>query len=172
MAELALVEDTLEGIEETIESLAELTVANAAFFAIVMAEGKATGGAIGAHALVQAARLVEESAEEADVRFVWYTPVRFHLGDSLPEQVRRGPRCSGDTAVRVQPDGSVFAARGPSRPAGNLLLDDWKTIRKSKVYRNYRQRVETDTHCDECPGLAICAADCPRNPVGWAEGSG
>jgi hypothetical protein len=30
--------------------------------------------------------------------------------------------------------------------------------------------VESDTHCGQCPGLAICAADCPRAPAGWAEG--
>ena len=38
----------------------------------------------------------------------------------------------------------------------------------SEVYEAYRRRVQTDTHCDECPGLAICAADCPRTPLGWA----
>ena len=172
VAEVALVEATMERIEETLESLASQGVSNAAFFAVVMAEGKASGGALQAGELVQAARLVEESAEEADLRFLWYPPVRFHLGGSLADQVRRGPRSSGDTAVRVQSDGSVLLSRGPSRPAGNLLADAWETIRRHELYVSYRRRVETDTHCDDCPGLAICAADCPRDPAGWAEGSG
>ena len=124
--------------------------------------------ALPAGGLTPAARLVEEAAEESDVRCLWYPPVRCHLGSSLAELVRRGPRCSGDTAVRIEPDGSVIPARGPAKPAGNLLRDDWPKIRRHPIYRDYRHRVETDTHCDECPGLAICAADCPRDPAGWA----
>ena len=88
----------------------------------------------------------------------------------LGEQVCRGPRCGGDTAVRVEPDGAVIPARGPYASAGNLLEDDWETIERSEVFQRYRRRVESDTHCDECPGLAICAADCPREPAGWADG--
>ena len=26
------------------------------------------------------------------------------------------------------------------------------------------------THCATCPGLAICAADCPKEPAGWSDG--
>ena len=170
VAEIALVETTLETVEQTIESLASLGVTNACFFAIAMAEGKSTGGALPADELTQAARLVEESAEEADVRYIWYPPVRFRLGGTLAKQVRRGPRCSGDAAVRVEPDGSVIPARGPYLSAGNLLTDKWEKIQRQEVFRDYRRRVETDTHCDDCPGLAICAADCPRNPAGWADG--
>jgi radical SAM protein with 4Fe4S-binding SPASM domain len=172
VAEVALVESTLDGIEETLEALAAAGISNACFFAIAMAKGKSSGGAIRADELVQAARLIEESAEESDVRYLWYPPVRFHLGSVLPRQVRRGPRSSGDHAVRVEPDGSVIPARGPYRPAGNLLKEKWKKIHRHEVFRKYRRRVETDTHCDDCPGLAICAADCPRNPEGWADRSG
>jgi radical SAM protein with 4Fe4S-binding SPASM domain len=172
VAELALVETTSQRIEETVESLGSQGVTNACFFAIAMAEGRSSGGALPAEELIQVARLVEESAEESQVRYLWYPPVRFHLGASLARDVRRGPRCSGDHAVRVEPDGSVIPARGPYRSAGNLLTDPWEKIHRHEVFRNYRRRVETDTHCDDCPGLAICAADCPRNPAGWADGRG
>jgi len=169
VAEIALVETTAEVVEETLESLAARGVTNAAFFAVAMAEGRSPGGALPAGELIAVARLVEESAEESQVRYLWYPPVRFHLGGSLPREVRRGPRCSGDHAVRVEPDGSVIPARGPYRSAGNLLTDPWEKIHRGRVFRDYRARVETDTHCDDCPGLAICAADCPRNPAGWAD---
>jgi len=172
LAEVALVESTFEVVEETIESLVEHDVVNAAFYALAMAEGKSSGGALPAGEVVRAAELVERSAEEADVRFLWYPPVRFHLGASLAREVRRGPRSSGDSAVRIESDGSVFPARGPCRPAGNLLKQSWRRIRAHESYRKYRRRVETDTHCDECPGLVICTADCPRDPDGWADGRG
>jgi radical SAM protein with 4Fe4S-binding SPASM domain len=74
--------------------------------------------------------------------------------------------------VRVEPDGSVILARGPREPAGNLLVDDWESIRNHEVYRRYRQRIEGDTRCAGCPGLALCGADCPRNPAGWAKKEG
>lgn len=172
VAEVALVESTSEGIEETVESLAAQGITNAGFFAVAMAQGKAPGGALRADELIQVARLVEESAEESDVRYLWYPPLRFHLGGSLAREIRHGPRCGGDHAVRVEPDGSVIPARGPYRSAGNLLKDRWEKIHRGRPFRNYRARVETDTHCDDCPGLAICAADCPRNPAGWADGRG
>jgi radical SAM protein with 4Fe4S-binding SPASM domain len=169
VAEIALVESTSAVIEETLESLAPLGVTNAAFFAVAMAEGRSPGGALPAGELLQVARLVEESAEESQVRYLWYAPVRFHLGGSLPREVRGGPRCSGDHAIRVEADGAVIPARGPARSAGNLLTDPWEKIHRNRVFREYRARVEADTHCDDCPGLAICAADCPRDPAGWAD---
>jgi radical SAM protein with 4Fe4S-binding SPASM domain len=128
----------------------------------------ASSGALLAHELVPAARLVEEAAERFDLRLLWHPTVQFDPAIPLGEQVCRGPRCGGDTAIRVEPDGSVIPARGPFCSAGNLIRDTWETIEQSEIYASYRRRVESDTHCDRCPGLAICAADCPREPAGWA----
>jgi radical SAM protein with 4Fe4S-binding SPASM domain len=63
----------------------------------------------------------------------------------------------------------VIPARGPYQSPGNIVKESWKTIAKRAVYMDYRRRLEADTHCPTCPGLAICAADCPRNPQGWAD---
>lgn len=178
VAEVPLLEATLGGIDATLGSLAAAGVSNVCFWAIAAVPDGGShqlqpfGGMLLADDLVEAARLVEESAEQSRVRFLWYPPVRFQPGAPLAAQVRRGPRCSGDTAVRVEPDGRVIPARGPYRSAGNLLSDDWSTIYRHEGFREYRRRVETDTHCPGCPGLAICAADCPRNPEGWAEREG
>ena len=172
VAEVALVESTIEGIEVSIKALAAAEIRNVCFYAVAMADGRSSGGAVMAGELIEAARLVEASAEASQMRYLWYPPVRSHLGSSLSRQVRRGPRCSGDSAIRVEPDGSVIPARGPYRVAGNLLTDRWATIHRSEVLRDYRQRVETDTRCADCPGMAICAADCPRETSGWADGGG
>jgi radical SAM protein with 4Fe4S-binding SPASM domain len=72
-------------------------------------------------------------------------------------------------AVRVELDGSVIPPRGLYQSAGNLLRDAWETIWNNEIFRIYRERVEAPTRCDVCPGLAICAADCPREPAGWAQ---
>jgi radical SAM protein with 4Fe4S-binding SPASM domain len=171
VANVALVQATLTTIEETLVDLAERGVRNVAFYAIGTTDAESCG-AVNADALAQVAARVEQATAEADVRFLWYPTLQFNPALPLAEQVRHGPRCSGDNAIRVQPDGSVVPPRGPFRSAGNILTDDWEAIRRQETYRSYRQRLESDTHCDDCPGLAICAADCPRNPAGWAEAGG
>ena len=90
-------------------------------------------------------------------------------GIPLSKQVRMGPRCSDDLSIRVESHGDVIPARGPYRSAGNLLTDEWETIWNDDAFLRYRERVERPTRCAECPGLAICAADCPRKPAGWSQ---
>jgi radical SAM protein with 4Fe4S-binding SPASM domain len=167
VVEVALVEPTLAVIEDTLEAVERLGVHNAGFYAVASVES--ADGPLRAALMSQAARLVEEAAADADVRFLWYAPRRYTPGMTLAQQVQLGPRCSGDLAIRVEPDGSVLAARGPARSVGNLLHESWETIQTHPVYRQYRQRLLSDTHCDDCPGLAVCGADCPRDPAGWAE---
>lgn len=170
VAEVALVRPTLSTIDAALQSLARYGLRNAGVFAIATTDAaEATKDALLAQELPPVAQSVEELAERLGVRLLWYPTVRFNPAKTLAEQVCRGPRCSGDTAIRVEPDGSVFPARGPFRTAGNLIEDDWETIEQSDVFTSYRRRLESDTHCVECPGLAICAADCPRDPAGWAE---
>lgn len=169
VAQIALVRSTLTGIEATLERLVGDGIQNVGLFAIAATDpAQASAGALLAHELPPIARIVEDIAQQLGLRLFWYPTVRFDPSRPLGEQVCDGPRCSGDTAIRVEPDGSVYPARGPWRSAGNLISDDWETIRQSDVYQAYRRRVESDTHCDQCPGLAICAADCPREPAGWA----
>lgn len=172
VAEIALVDQTLETIEETLDDLAGRGVHNVNFFAVA-ADGALTDderqGALTADALLQTAALVEESAHGSAVRYLWFAPVRRDPRSTLAEQVRRGPRCSGDNSVRLEPAGEVYPARGPRESVGNLLHDNWEKIQAHPAYDRYRRRIASPTHCDQCPGLAICAADCPRSPEGWSD---
>jgi radical SAM protein with 4Fe4S-binding SPASM domain len=120
----------------------------------------------------QTADWVEEIAQRAQVRFIWQPPVMREPSLTLAAQVGAGPRCAGDVAVRVEPDGRVIPPRGPYRSAGNVLQDDWETIWDDPAFVRYREQVSAPTRCPECPGLVICAADCPREPRGWAQGVG
>jgi len=169
VAEVPLIQSTLERIDQTLAGLLGRGVENAGFYPIAVLPGIASSGGLHPEELVRAAQWVEESATAAQVRFIWYPPVQYHLGQSLSALLMRGPRCSGDTAIRVEPDGSVLPARGPAQSAGNLLQDSWKKIARSPVMRRYRDRLRSETRCPECPGLVICAADCPRHPEGWAQ---
>lgn len=165
VAELPLVEATLDSLHDTLAALTGLGVTNVSFVAIAMPDDtKQRDGAIPASAMPQVAALVEETAHEEQVRYLWQPPVMRNGAKSLAAQVRQGPRCSGDVAVRVEPDGAVIPPRGPYQSAGNLLSDPWDTIWEHPAFRAYRGRVEAPTRCNICPGLAICAADCPSEP--------
>jgi radical SAM protein with 4Fe4S-binding SPASM domain len=165
VAQIPLLAATVDDLDATLARLLALGVANALFFAIAAPED-AGEGAIPAAAMPQMAAIVEEAAEQAEVLYQWQPPVLRQPDLALDAQVRRGPRCSSDVAIRVEPDGAVIPPRGPRRVAGNLLSDPWPVIWQDAAFKAYRSRVERPTRCQTCPGLAICAADCPREPAG------
>lgn len=171
VAELPLVQTTLFALNTTVRTLIAQGADNIAYVAYVTTDAALAeqDGIFAADAMPQVAAIIEETADETQARFIWNPPVQRDPARSLAEQVQDGPRCSGDVAVRVEPDGSVIAPRGPYKSAGNLLTMTWNDIWNHEVFRRYRERVEAPTHCDICPGLAICAADCPREPAGWAQ---
>lgn len=171
VAHIPLIYPTLDGFDTTLRAMQALGVPNANFYAVA-AVAEDAHGAIPAQAMPQVASDVEDEADAAEVRYQWEPPVLRDPAVPLAEQVRRGPRCSSDLAVRIEPDGSVIPPRGPRTVAGNLLQEDWAVIWQRDAFLRYRQRIESPTRCGTCPGLAICAADCPREPVGWSQPAG
>ena len=175
VAEIPLVESTLDILRETLTRLLDAGVHNFSFFAIVAPQGMGNeerAGALTAQAMPQTAAWVEEIAHQADVRFIWQPPVQRDPRLTLAEQVCQGPRCSGDAAVRIETNGDVIPPRGPYLKAGNLLADPWPMIWGNRAFVRYRERVAAPTRCMDCPGLVICEADCPREQSGWAQGVG
>ncbi len=170
VAEVVLVDATLRELEETLAVLNAQAVRNAGFWALAEPT-ETTAPALGANALPQAAARVEAASHQQSVQYVWYPTVRVAVGDASVVQAaaRRGPRCSGDLALRVELDGRVIAPRGGHVVAGNLLTDPWDAIWAGPALVGYRARLQSPTHCETCPGLALCAADCPKDPTGWAD---
>lgn len=164
-----LVQATLDGIEATLQRLLALHVPYAKFFAIAAEDPTDASGAIPAQAMPQMASFIEDAADSTHVHYQWEPPVLRDSNQTLIGQIRSGPRCASDLAVRVEPDGSVIPPRGPVRVAGDLIRNDWSTIWHSDAFQSYRTRVESPTRCATCPGLVICAADCPREPAGWSR---
>lgn len=175
VAEVPLVQANLYMLEETVAALLPLGADNLSFVAYVTtdAELAARDGIFAAEAMTQVAAIVEEATETANARFIWNPPVERNPAWALIAQIKAGPRCSGDVAVRVEPnsmgEARVIPPRGPHQSAGDLMHEPWDQIWNAPVFRRYRERVEAPTHCDACPGLTICAADCPREPAGWAQ---
>ena len=120
--------------------------------------------------LRQVASWVEDVADQRLERLIWLPTVGRCEEEDLPSIVRRGPRAGGDVAIRVLSNGDVIPPRGPFRRAGNLLAQSWDKIWEDAAFDHYRTRVELPTHCEQCPMMSICAADCPAEVRSWSTG--
>jgi radical SAM protein with 4Fe4S-binding SPASM domain len=171
VAEIPLIQATLDTLEETVETLIAKGADNLSFvaYATLNAALAEQDGIFTGKGMAQVATTVEEIADLAQARFMWNPPVERDPTKALADQIVTGPRCSGDVAVRVEPNGDVIPPRGRYEGAGNLNDDTWDTIWNAPLFRDYRERVEAPTRCDICPGLTICAAGCPRDPDSWAR---
>jgi radical SAM protein with 4Fe4S-binding SPASM domain len=179
--EIPLVESTVEALEEHWTKLVEWQVSHVEVYALAWSDSNQreskdqassdTGATepLEAIRLRQLAARIEEAADEHAFQVTWLPPVGMSRSENIAEQARRGPRAGGDVAIRVLPNGDVLPPRGVRRPAGNLLGDPWEQIWGSALFRRFRERVEANTRCEQCPGLAICAADCPADPQGWSH---
>jgi len=162
--EIALFKENESDLETLLKILQDRGVRNVQYYAI--ASTHQSSGLNGTQ-IIQAAVNVEELSRHSAVRYVWQAPVSAR--GEFRKLLANGPRTAGDVSIRLEPDGSVYPARGEKIVAGNLLSMPFSDIWESEVFRKYRERVETPTRCDICPGLAICAADCPADPRGWAS---
>ncbi len=175
VVDLPLVAETVVKLGDTLFALREMDIFNVNFFAIAVPDDDPANnghGALYASSLPQIADMVEEWANSSEVRYVWQPTVMRNPSLELEEQVRLGPRCSDDMSVRIESSGEVIPARGPYISAGNILLDEWQDIWNHRAFRKYRDRIEMPTRCEDCPGMAICAADCPREINGWSQITG
>ncbi|NBD35482.1 MAG: hypothetical protein GVY30_05735 [Chloroflexi bacterium] len=143
IAEMPLTQRTAQELKATVEEMAKLGVDNIAFVAYVLTEGSPSdeSEALAMAALPQLEARVEEAATRTQMRFLWVPPMPRRPEIPLAAQVRQGPRCAEDTAVRVEPNGEIIPSRGPIQSVGNILKDDWKTIWQHEAFRIYREKV-------------------------------
>jgi radical SAM protein with 4Fe4S-binding SPASM domain len=172
VAQVPLADRNADGLPGIVEFAVGKGIRTLSFFALACLDGEEkedAAGALPARALPQVATMVAECAEECGARFLWDPPVRFDLRKALADYVIAGPRAGAEASIRVEPDGTVYAPRGPREPCGNLLRQSWDAIRKHPAFIRYRESVEAPSRCPACPGLALCAAACPKDPTGWSD---
>ena len=172
VAEIPLFAGNLAEVPYTVGELRAEGVTNLVFWALACPDGDEPAeraGALAARRLPQVAEEITEASEDTQARFLWAPPVRYDARRSLEEHLRRGPRTAGDVAIRVEADGRVLPPRGPAQTAGNLLSDTWESIWAQEAFRRWRERLAATTRCATCPDLALCAADCPKDPRGWSD---
>ena len=172
VAQVPLTDRNTDELPEIVEFASQQAIRNFAFFALACLDGdeeQDAAGALPARALPQVATMVTECAEECGARFLWAPPVRFDARKTLADHVIAGPRAGAEASIRVETDGTVYAPRGPREPCGNLLRQTWDAIWRHPAFTRYRDIVEAPSRCPTCPGLALCAAACPKDPTGWSD---
>ena len=174
-----LLPSTWRGLDLCLDDLIQLGLEHAEVFAIAeTTPGVATTSArpavlgmndrgFAAQQLKQVAGWVEDVADSRRIQITWLPPQRREPGERAIDVARRGPRAGGDVSIRVESDGMVVPPRGPYRIAGQLLEDAWQNIWHDDAFLRYRQRTNAPTRCDSCPGMAVCAADCPSDERSW-----
>jgi radical SAM protein with 4Fe4S-binding SPASM domain len=170
VAVIPLVRAVLPSIEDTFAALAAHHVQNAYMLAFTTAEVHPNmQEVLQAEEFAPNVTRLDAAAQRHEIRLMWYPPVRRDFGLTLAEQIFRGPRASNDSAIRVEPDGRVFAARGRATSAGNLLQNSWEKIASSRVYQKFRKHVEDHDFCQKCPNLGCCVAECVKPIEGPEE---
>jgi hypothetical protein len=162
VAEVPLVAATVKMFDATLDTLHSHGVEQASLFAIAVARGSAPdqhSGALSAAALRQLASTIAETSYQRTVRTTWQPPMLRDPATPLGQQLQHGPRCMGDVAVRIEPDGAVIPASGAHQSAGNLLRDPWQRIWQHPAFRIYRERVPRPTDESGLPDLTSGAAD-------------
>ncbi len=139
-----------------------------ALIGYAVADERGEGRTLAAAELPQVATSLEEVAEHFDINLVWASPEERDPDMTLVEQVAKGPRAAGEACIRVEADGRVLAPDGPYRSAGNLLRDPWEDVWNAEAFAHWRTSVDDPARCGICPGLALCAAGCPKDRATWA----
>jgi radical SAM protein with 4Fe4S-binding SPASM domain len=175
VAQIPLIQQTEAALEDNLDELIQRGVAHAEVFAVAVpdaAEEQLEADPwqpLAAAELRQVATRLEELADQRGLQLIWLPPQAIRSGEPMLQRLRSGPRAGGDVSIRVPANGDVIPPRGPRQVAGNLLAQPWPAIWNHPAFARYRRRVESPERCEQCPGLAICAAMCPADPAGWAE---
>jgi radical SAM protein with 4Fe4S-binding SPASM domain len=168
--EIPIFRENLNDLEVMLNEFSAKGVKNVFYYSVAGdTQGRQDGGGrrLTGTEIIQAASLVEQISQRSDVRYVWLPAV--HSTGDLKQVIEVGPRTAGDVSIHVESDGSVYAPRGSFVSSGNLLNESLSQIWSKDTFRRYRERLQSPTHCEICPGLHVCAADCPANPQGWDE---
>ncbi|MCI0411254.1 radical SAM protein [bacterium] len=168
--EVPIFRQNLDELEQIVDEFSAKGVSNVLYYAIAAqhaGETPALQDGLDGTEIIHVAARVADIAHGSRVRYVWL-PAVSGAGE-LKALLEKGPRTAGDVSIRVDPDGSVYAPRGPLDAAGNLSKESWAEIWNRDVFKQYRERIVSPTRCGICPELEICGADCPGDPKGWAR---
>lgn len=178
--ETGLTTQTVQVFEEQLDKALALDIAHFEVFAIArlrktqvdMASPEQTGAisAFASQHMRQLAGWVEDLADARRVQIIWLPTHAL----SKPTQaamkylLKVGPRAGADISIRIDQYGNVYPPRGIKTAVGKIHEAAWSTIWNHDCFLSFREMVNRNEHCRQCPMLTVCAAHCPADEAGWA----
>ena len=116
---------------------------------------------------------VQQRAESAGVRFIWYSPLPLCLFET-PAHGLGSPGCAAsDGLLHVNPAGEVLpcSSFGHHESLGNLLERPFEDIWQATGARFFREKRMAPEPCGGCQRVEICQGACPLywRTLGTAE---
>jgi len=104
---------------------------------------------------------LKKHAEDAGMKFVWYSPVPFCLFN--PAAYGLGsPSCSAaDGLLSIAPDGSVLPCSSFEQGVGSLLYEEFDAVWNRRSARYWRNKEFLPPGCQACEYAALCCGACP-----------
>jgi radical SAM protein with 4Fe4S-binding SPASM domain len=104
---------------------------------------------------------LKKHAEDAGMKFVWYSPVPFCLFN--PAACGLGsPSCSAaDGLLSIAPDGSVLPCSSFEQGVGSLLHEEFDAVWNRRSARYWRNKEFLPPGCQACEYAALCCGACP-----------
>lgn len=104
---------------------------------------------------------IKSAAEEAGVRFLWYSPTPICLFNPVSHQLGNKGCSACEGLLSVDPYGRVLPCSSWKEPVGSLLEDGFKAVWFSPKGRSLREKRSAHPGCRACEHFAVCHGACP-----------
>jgi radical SAM protein with 4Fe4S-binding SPASM domain len=104
---------------------------------------------------------IKAAAEEAGIRFMWYSPTPICLFNPVSHQLGNKGCSACEGLLSVDPYGRVLPCSSWKEPVGDLLQDGFQAVWFGKQGRSLREKRAAHPGCRECEDFALCHGACP-----------
>jgi len=104
---------------------------------------------------------LHESAKQAGIKLVWYSPIPFCIINTIAEGIG-GTTCAAcDGLLSIAPNGDVLPCSSFSDGIGNLLREPFEKIWWSRQALYFRNKEFIPPVCKSCDSAPMCQGACP-----------
>lgn len=104
---------------------------------------------------------IKSSAEQAGVRFMWYSPTPMCLFNPVSHQLGNKGCSACEGLLSVDPYGRVLPCSSWKEPVGNLLQEGFRAVWFGKQGQSLREKRSAHPECRDCEHFAVCHGACP-----------
>ncbi len=125
-----------------------------------------TGGAVGRPDLGyteigDVVLALKQRAQDAGMRFVWYSPVPFCLFNPVAHGLGSQSCSAADGLLSIGPDGRVLPCSSFEQGVGNLLHETFDAVWHRRAAKYWRHKEFLPPGCRNCEFAEICCGACP-----------